>query len=160
MQNSSDLVHFDMKILFFGFFSSFFMKNPSFPDKLYPSQRNSTNYTRMHILVFFKIFTPGQIFRAKASSHVSDFSFYPWVFFSAHPDGRHAGVRKERCLPRDNRPQLGQPHPDLHQGTSGGRHGHPAWTSGRFWRLTWGDWCQTARPKIVIKVHWLIVFYR
>ena len=34
------------------------MKNPSFPDKLYPSQRNSTNYTRMHILVFFKMFTP------------------------------------------------------------------------------------------------------
>ena len=35
------------------------MKNPSFPDKLYPSQRNPTNYTRMDILVFFKIFTPG-----------------------------------------------------------------------------------------------------
>ena len=35
------------------------MKNPSFPDKFYPGQRNPTNYTGMHIPVFCKIFTPG-----------------------------------------------------------------------------------------------------
>ena len=37
------------------------MKNPSFPDKFYPGQRNPTNYTGMHIPVFCKIFTPALV---------------------------------------------------------------------------------------------------
>ena len=47
------------KSWFFRVFSSFFTKNPSFLGKFYPSQKNSRNYTGMHIPVFCKIFTPG-----------------------------------------------------------------------------------------------------
>ena len=46
------------KSWFFRFFSSFFTKNPCFPDKFYPSKKNPRNYNPMHIDIFFKIFTP------------------------------------------------------------------------------------------------------
>ena len=46
------------KSWFFSFFSSFFTKNPCFPDKFYPSQKNPRNYNPMNIDIFFKIFTP------------------------------------------------------------------------------------------------------
>ena len=55
------------KSWFFRFFSSFFTKNPSFLDKFYPSQKNSRNYTGMHIPVFCKIFTPGPVSRRISS---------------------------------------------------------------------------------------------
>ena len=49
------------KSWFFRFFSSFFTKNPCFPDKFYPSKKNPRNYNPMHIDIFFKIFTPAYI---------------------------------------------------------------------------------------------------
>ena len=57
MQNSSDLAHFEMKILFFFFFS-FFKINPSFSDKFYASKKIQ-EIILMQIDIFCKIFTPG-----------------------------------------------------------------------------------------------------
>ena len=44
------------------------MKNPSFPDKLYPSQRNPTNCTRMNIRVFSK-YSPLLLSKLRYKSH-------------------------------------------------------------------------------------------
>ena len=46
------------KSWFFRFFSSFFTKNPSFPDKFYPSQTNPRNNNQANAWIFCKIFTP------------------------------------------------------------------------------------------------------
>ena len=67
------------KSWFFSFFSSFFTKNPCFPDKFYPSQKNPRNYNPMHIDVFFKIFTPATLVKTVGLSTISGASPARWV---------------------------------------------------------------------------------